>query len=720
MKTAKTFMQWLLVISLSVPAISTAKEKPVQQFEEQRQQEQAAKREAAEAARAKKEEQKQLARQLAEARQQAKADIALAKKQRDEQLAALDKKNMSEEELRLYGLSRIIQGMTPDNNTLAEELRLQKEQIEAQFNEQLAKIDMKVRLTTAKQQLAQVKLPEDNSAKLTLREIRFTGNTLISTAQILEGMPIVFNSSARPLAKAESEHLYDFTPVYETILTPGTSREVSARTIQGLTQYVLSVYQQKNYAGIYVYVPAEAIKGGSLKDEVLPVEIIEAKVTDVGVKQYDANQVEVSKGYLDANAVLSWSPVKQDQVANRKEMDDFVNLLNLNPDRYASAVVSKGSEPKTLAVEYDIYEVNPWHWFLQVDNSGTDERQWSPRVGVINTNLLGIDDTFIAMYQASLESDIGDNYALYGSYDFPIWGPKLRLNVYGGYSEFDVSSQASDIDFLGSGKFIGAKMRYNVFQTDGWFVDFVGSYSHEESKITPSLFPEFLSSDVKMDLWGWAVEVHKTDDKANSELGYNEIHNINGLGSDDAEYALARPGGPIDNDFSIQTLWASHSRLLDPNRVTRISGTIRWIIPNERLVPAKMTSFGGMYSVRGYEEYDVIADGGVLASLQYEFDIIKYEQSQTAEQDKKEPRQRDAWTIKKLAPVAFFDYGRAVIKDPASTEKGHQTLASVGPGLLVEVGDNFSGNIYYGFPLKGTDNTDKGEGRLNVGLMMRW
>jgi hypothetical protein len=40
--------------------------------------------------------------------------------------------------------------------------------------------------------------------------------------------------------------------------------------------------------------------------------------------------------------------------------------------------------------------------------------------------------------------------------------------------------------------------------------------------------------------------------------------------------------------------------------------------------------------------------------------------------------------------------------------------------LLVEVGDNFSGNLYYGFPLKETDDTDKGDGRLNVGLMMRW
>jgi hemolysin activation/secretion protein len=68
----------------------------------------------------------------------------------------------------------------------------------------------------------------------------------------------------------------------------------------------------------------------------------------------------------------------------------------------------------------------------------------------------------------------------------------------------------------------------------------------------------------------------------------------------------------------------------------------------------------------------------------------------------------------------FFDFGRTRIENHTSTEKGHRTLASIGPGLLVEIGDNFSGNIYCGIPLRGTDDTDRGEGRLNVSMMMRW
>jgi hemolysin activation/secretion protein len=102
--------------------------------------------------------------------------------------------------------------------------------------------------------------------------------------------------------------------------------------------------------------------------------------------------------------------------------------LNLNPDRYVSAVISRGDDPNSLAVEYRVYEANPWHFFVQADNSGTEDIQWAPRFGVVNTNLLGFDDKLTAVYQTPLDSDMGDQYAVYGSYDFPIWGPKLRLN----------------------------------------------------------------------------------------------------------------------------------------------------------------------------------------------------------------------------------------------------------------------------------------------------
>jgi hemolysin activation/secretion protein len=211
------------------------------------------------------------------------------------------------------------------------------------------------------------------------------------------------------------------------------------------------------------------------------------------------------------------------ELADRKALDDFVNLLNLNPDRHVAAVVSRGAEPNTLTLGYNIYEADPWHYFIQADNSGTKDRQWSPRIGLINTNLLGFDDGFTAVYQAPVDSSIDDNYSLFGSYDLPIMGPRLRLQLYGGYSEFDIVPEAGVFDFLGRGSFYGGRLRYNVLQTNGWFFDVTGSLSHERSKITPSLFPEFLTSDVKMDLWGIGLNIHRSDDISQTSFSLNRV-----------------------------------------------------------------------------------------------------------------------------------------------------------------------------------------------------
>lgn len=47
-------------------------------------------------------------------------------------------------------------------------------------------------------------------------------------------------------------------------------------------------------------------------------------------------------------------------------------------------------------------------------------------------------------------------------------------------------------------------------------------------------------------------------------------------------------------------------------------------------------------------------------------------------------------------------------------------MMSVGCGVVVELGDNFHGGVYYGYPLIDTPDTRTGKGRVNVSLMMRW
>ena len=565
----------------------------------------------------------------------------------------------------------------------------------------------------------ELNLPEDTTTRLIVRELRISGNTLISTGELLEYMPAVYNASDQPLSRADSQYLYDLRTIQEIVLEPGQPREVSLRTIQGLTQYILSVYQANDYSGIYVYVPEGAIRDGvELVNGILPINILEAPVSEVRIKYYDAERNEVEEGYLRRSALESWSPIERDKVASQESLDYLVNLLNLNPDRHVSAIVSRGAEPNTLAVQYDVYETDPWHFFIQADSSGTNERQWAPRAGVINTNLLGIDDRLTALVQAALDS-FDENYSLFGSYDFPVMGPRLRLNLYGGYSEFDIDPESGPFNFLGSGTFYGAILRYNIYQEQNWFFDVTGSLSNEESEIDSSAEELFgvdvFKSDIKMQLWGIGANIHHRDDMSNTSLTINRVQNFGGSDQESFWDPLTFTGARWDaeRNFAIYTTAASHSQYMDQNKVQQLRGTVRWIEPTERLVPAKMTSFGGMFTVRGYEEYEIVADGGLLASIQYEYDLVRHSQAVESEAVGIEE-------LKKLAPLVFFDYGKTKVKDPVPGENDNQTIYSVGAGLAFEIGNNFSGALYYGHALKSTDDTDSGNGRLSASVMLRW
>jgi hemolysin activation/secretion protein len=557
-------------------------------------------------------------------------------------------------------------------------------------------------------------LPEDTTPRFTLSEVVFTGNTLFSDEQLLENIPDVYNASAEDIV--ESDYLFDLRPI-KAIVAELNEQDVSARSIQGFTQYILSIYQRKHYAGIYVYVPGEAFEtDGDLAQGILPVRILEAPVSALTSAYYDVNNVpsDPNSRYLRESALKGWSPVQEGEVINRKQMDNYINLLNQNPDRYVAAVVSRGTEPNSLAVNYNVYEAKPWHFFIQVDNSGTNDIQWRPKFGVINTNLLGYDDTFTAIYQTTPDSTWNDEYAIYGSYDFPILGPKLRLNLYAGYNEFDIVDP--DINFLGSGTFTGGILRYNAMQHEDWFFDVTGSLGYEESKIRPDISLPGLDTDINMTLWGVGTELYKTTDMKDTFFGFNVVSLLDS--SEEEEMNASRGPGGASDDFHIYYLNGRHSRYLDPDKIQRLSGSVRYITSDDRLVPAKMTSFGGMYTIRGYDEYEITADGGLITSLQYEYDLARKQQVDLFGQEDSEQMKKPF--IKKLAPLLFLDYGQARIKDATAFEDTDEELASWGGGIILELGDNFTGTVYYGYPLIATDNTRSGKGRVHTGFLLRW
>jgi len=649
------------------------------------------------------------------------------------------------------------------------------------------------------------RLPEDKTPRFEVKEIRIRGNSLISSEILLKDIPDYYLASPgdlvakknqeiinlekkkEALVKAYAEkkqqaisqgqdpaaidtelqqkiaelqkqyqvtidtnysnNVYDFRTVRQIVQQPGTEvRSISERTILGLTRYILAEYQDHGYAGIYVYVPAEVVQTkeqASLKDNVLVVEVLEAKISETKVQyhRYDPNsplsipyvrRAEGEKGYLNESILKEWSPVKENQVTQKKDLDALLRLLNLNPDRYISAVIARGKTSDSLSVDYQVYERSPWHFYVQSDSSGSRERQWSPRVGVINTNLTGRDDRMTMIYQGPIHrhptDPFDENYSVFGSYDFPLFTPKLRLQLYAGHSNFNTSRDLAggDIQFIGTGDFMGGMLRYNLFQTDErdpWFLDITGGISHEESDLNETIAGRFeRGSNVEMDLWSGGVDLYRMarrkDDYSLTSFSFNQTQSYDGSGK--AAYERARTDS--DPDFTIYNFSASHSFYLDPEfRIHRLRGWLRWIAPTERLVPAKMSTFGGLYTVRGYRENEAIADGGVLFSAEYEHDLMGYvRKAESLRDEKREEWRRGPYELRKLALVAFTDSGRAIRKNPVPGEERIEELASVGLGVTATLGEHLDMAVYYGLPLRAGPETDMYDGQWSAVFILRW
>jgi len=555
-------------------------------------------------------------------------------------------------------------------------------------------------------------LPADMSVKLVARELIMQGNTRLETGEILRVMPDTYNASDKPMGKAPTEDLYDLTPIRDLVADPNTDHELTVRSVRGFTKYVLSEYQRRGYSGVFVFVPADTlVEGIELKDKRLIVQVVEAEVSVVGISLFSVDKEKKETSYLDLNRMREWSPVKEGGMINEKKLDEFVNQMNLNPDKHVAAVISQG-ENDTLNVGYELYERLPWHFYLQADSSGTDKREWSPKAGIINTDVTGRMDRAAVVYQAKPD-EINDNYAVYGSYEVPLWTPALKIIGFAGYSEYDTNPVGTvPFTFQGSGYVYGGKLRWNVLQWDKWFLDLIGGVMHQRSRYTPNLFASVLASDLRINYWTGGAEFYRNDELTDTRVSIEQYKSFGG--SSDAKFESARTD--TDSDFYYYVLGVSRSQFLDINKIHRLVASGRFVGSEERLTPSAMTTFGGLYSVRGYEEDEVVADGGLTASIQYEYDIAaRMTMCQVAAGESIQKQ-----FVRRLAPVVFADFGRAVTKDHVPGENGTVEMASIGTGFVTTLGDHCDGALYYGWAMRSTEETDAGDGHLGVSLLLRW
>ena len=119
-----------------------------------------------------------------------------------------------------------------------------------------------------------------------------------------------------------------------------------------------------------------------------------------------------------------------------------------------------------------------------------------------------------------------------------------------------------------------------------------------------------------------------------------------------------------------------------PSSILLLAGINAQLTPDS-LLTLERIAVGGIRTVRGYRENQLVADNGVIGSVEARIPLVGTSGNQL-----------------QLAP--FFEVGSVWNNDAPNPDPA--TIASLGTGLLWQVGSRLDVRLYYGIPLVSVDN----------------
>jgi len=411
--------------------------------------------------------------------------------------------------------------------------------------------------------------------------------------------------------------------------------------------------------------------------------------------------------------------------------DDFYkNVFNVNShpdltmdtDLSVRKVREDGRQVRYVDMDFIVDDNLPLHGVLEFRNTGTDATEnWRAGLTLQHLNLTKHDDVLTLTIPVSIP--LGTIASVAASYYLPHRiGNGGALTVFGGYSKLDSTDIVTDVDLDGEGLFGGFQFGYDLLLNDKHSMAISGGYTYQliedtlilgqaletprEVAIAPLNFV-FTYSSVRPDRYG-----------GRNFLTAQSNVNIGGaLGSDgDEEFTLQRE--TAESDYFVQRLQYARIQPLafrepDPEKAGK-----QWIvflkadgqIASGALVPAEMKGVGGMMTVRGYEEREILGDNGISGSIEFRSPIW------TGNLFKKWARYPDAvGGTERFQIVTFIDGAYVVLEDAPAAEKDEFELLSVGLGFRLALTKYMQLRFDWGFPIEETEASDT-SGRGHVAI----
>ncbi|MEN9520984.1 MAG: hypothetical protein RLZZ381_3572, partial [Cyanobacteriota bacterium] len=425
---------------------------------------------------------------------------------------------------------------------------------------------------------------------------------------------------------------------------------------------ITKLYTDQGYVNSGAYLPPQELNDGTVQ-----ITVLEGKFEEINV----LGTKNLSKNYIiDRLETATATPINVDSLLSA------LQLLRLDPlIANLSAELSAGINPGTSVLDITIQEADVFNVAIDLNNSrspsvGTNQRT----IGINHGNLFGFGDRLNLEY-ASTKGSNTFNLA----YGLPINSKNGILKAAVGINSNNVIEEPfTAIDLESKSRYYELSFRQPILlkPTQEFALGISFTRSESETFLMNDRF--FLSrgandeGETKISAVRLFQDFVKRNDRevlalrSQLSLGVDALNStINDDGEPDSTFVSWRG----------QSQW---TRRLDKDFLLLLRGDVQ--LSAGSLVASEQFRIGGINSTRGYRQDLSLGDDGLFASAELRIPILRYQKLDGL-----------------LQVTPFFDFGTVWNTD--DLEIANTTLASLGLGLNLALGDKFNARLDWGIPL---------------------
>jgi hemolysin activation/secretion protein len=439
-------------------------------------------------------------------------------------------------------------------------------------------------------------------------------------------------------------------------------------------------YQDKGYQTVSVQIPAQQVRNG-----VVVLQVIEGKVGRLrirGSRYFSLSEIKKRAPSLAEGTVPNFNDVTRDIVA-----------LNQLPDLRVTPTLRAGIEPGTVDVDLNVKDTLPLLGSLELNDRNSPDTTSLRINGAISYNnfwQLGHSAGF--SFQIAPER-LSDAEVFAGYYLARFRGAEwFSLLLQGTKQDSNVSTLGS-IAVAGRGSIFGARAIFTLPPGKDFYESISTGFDWKHFNQRVGLSTGALTSPITyypvstVYTATWVPKGSETDLDAGITFG------IRGLGSKDNQFDNSR--FKASGNFIYFRGDLSHTHDLPGGG--QIYAKVQGQVADQPLVNSEQIGGGGLGTVRGYYEAEVLGDNGIFGTVELRSPSL------LGWMAKKE----DEWRL-----YAFLDAGTLTIRDPLPQQTAVFDLASWGFGSRIQLYQYLNGSLDIAVPMISSQNTTVHEVRF--------